>query len=186
MNIHLRHALFVSVAILLLAAGCNRVTNPDNNEPEVVACTMEARQCPDGSYVGRQGPSCEFAACPATPVAPTPAPGGKTTPPGQNSSGIEGEVVMGPTCPVERFPQEPGCGEQPYQATVRIKTLDGKKVVAEFTSDKDGKFKVALAPGTYLVDPEVGRVYPRASTQEVVVVKNVFTHITIQYDSGIR
>lgn len=29
-----------------------------------VACTMEAKQCPDGSYVGRQGPRCEFAQCP--------------------------------------------------------------------------------------------------------------------------
>lgn len=30
----------------------------------MVACTMEARECPDGSYVGRQGPNCEFAKCP--------------------------------------------------------------------------------------------------------------------------
>lgn len=29
-----------------------------------VACTMEAKQCPDGSHVGRSGPRCEFAACP--------------------------------------------------------------------------------------------------------------------------
>ena len=29
-------------------------------------CTMEAKQCPDGSYVGRQGPNCEFAACPGS------------------------------------------------------------------------------------------------------------------------
>jgi len=29
-----------------------------------VACTMEAMICPDGSSVGRQGPNCEFAACP--------------------------------------------------------------------------------------------------------------------------
>jgi hypothetical protein len=29
-----------------------------------VMCTMEARQCPDGSYVGRTGPKCEFSACP--------------------------------------------------------------------------------------------------------------------------
>ncbi len=28
------------------------------------ACTMEAKQCPDGSYVGRSGPNCEFAPCP--------------------------------------------------------------------------------------------------------------------------
>jgi hypothetical protein len=31
--------------------------------PDGVACTMEAKQCPDGSYVGRQGPNCEFAPC---------------------------------------------------------------------------------------------------------------------------
>ena len=30
-----------------------------------VVCTMEAKQCPDGSYVGRQGSKCEFKACPA-------------------------------------------------------------------------------------------------------------------------
>ena len=29
-----------------------------------VACTMEAKVCPDGSGVGREGPSCEFAPCP--------------------------------------------------------------------------------------------------------------------------
>lgn len=27
---------------------------------EPVACTMDAMQCPDGSYVGRSGPNCEF------------------------------------------------------------------------------------------------------------------------------
>lgn len=32
--------------------------------PEGKACTMEAKLCPDGSYVGRTGPNCEFAACP--------------------------------------------------------------------------------------------------------------------------
>lgn len=31
---------------------------------EQVFCTMEALQCPDGSYVGRSGPNCEFLQCP--------------------------------------------------------------------------------------------------------------------------
>ena len=31
---------------------------------EPVACTMEAKLCPDGSAVGRSGPRCEFAKCP--------------------------------------------------------------------------------------------------------------------------
>jgi hypothetical protein len=30
---------------------------------------MEAKLCPDGSYVGRSGPNCDFAACPTTPGA---------------------------------------------------------------------------------------------------------------------
>ncbi len=32
------------------------------------ACTMDAKVCPDGSYVGRVGPNCEFAACPTDTV----------------------------------------------------------------------------------------------------------------------
>lgn len=32
--------------------------------PPVVACMEEAMQCPDGSYVGRVGPNCDFEACP--------------------------------------------------------------------------------------------------------------------------
>lgn len=32
--------------------------------PEPVACTEEAKMCPDGSSVGRIAPSCEFAPCP--------------------------------------------------------------------------------------------------------------------------
>lgn len=38
---------------------------PQNNTP--TACTMEAKLCPDGSYVGRSGPNCEFAPCPTSP-----------------------------------------------------------------------------------------------------------------------
>lgn len=37
-----------------------------NNQPEQIACTEEARSCPDGSYVWRTWPKCEFAACPST------------------------------------------------------------------------------------------------------------------------
>lgn len=32
-------------------------------------CTMDAMQCPDGSYVGRTGPNCEFV-CPPAPAVP--------------------------------------------------------------------------------------------------------------------
>lgn len=35
---------------------------------EEVACTMDAKMCPDGSAVGRSGPTCSFAACPGVEV----------------------------------------------------------------------------------------------------------------------
>lgn len=38
--------------------------NPGEEPP--VTCPADARLCPDGSYVGRVSPSCEFAACPET------------------------------------------------------------------------------------------------------------------------
>lgn len=43
-------------------------STPTPPETEPVFCTQEAKQCPDGSYVGRTGPNCEFAACPGSPV----------------------------------------------------------------------------------------------------------------------
>ncbi|MEX2029101.1 MAG: cupredoxin domain-containing protein [Candidatus Paceibacterota bacterium] len=35
-----------------------------SDKEEAVFCTMDAKLCPDGSYVGRTGPNCEFSACP--------------------------------------------------------------------------------------------------------------------------
>ncbi len=31
---------------------------------KAIACTMDAKVCPDGSAVGRTGPNCEFEKCP--------------------------------------------------------------------------------------------------------------------------
>lgn len=42
---------------------------PAPDTGDVVACTMDAKICPDGSAVGRQGPRCEFAECPSSPIS---------------------------------------------------------------------------------------------------------------------
>lgn len=44
--------------------------SPDgfSRKPEIPICTADVRQCPDGSYVGRTGPMCEFGPCPAEPM----------------------------------------------------------------------------------------------------------------------
>lgn len=47
---------------------CRITETPDMCPPsklqETVMCTMDAKQCPDGSWVGRTGPKCEFSPCP--------------------------------------------------------------------------------------------------------------------------
>jgi hypothetical protein len=54
--------------LLALSLGCEKknTDNPGSNPPpgDQVACTMDAKMCPDGSAVGREGPNCEFAPCP--------------------------------------------------------------------------------------------------------------------------
>lgn len=52
----------ITLGLWLLAPNYLFWTNEGNSE--AVACTMDARVCPDGSYVGRVPPSCNFAPCP--------------------------------------------------------------------------------------------------------------------------
>lgn len=54
-------ALVMVVVAYIVLRNSNDSSNADN---ERVACTLEAKLCPDGSYVGRVGPNCEFAPCP--------------------------------------------------------------------------------------------------------------------------
>ena len=57
----------LAIAAVLVAGGLIYATR-HVSQPR--ACTEEAKQCPDGSYVGRTGPNCQFAACPFKVIAP--------------------------------------------------------------------------------------------------------------------
>jgi len=60
-------ALLIAVAIGIYwwqRGDARLVQPPSNKDQEPVYCTQDAKLCPDGSYVSRMGPSCEFAACP--------------------------------------------------------------------------------------------------------------------------
>ena len=54
--------LLAIFAVILLAGVVYWVLGVNRNKQ--IACTMEAKLCPDGTYVGRTGPNCEFAKCP--------------------------------------------------------------------------------------------------------------------------
>lgn len=60
--------------------------NPNQaaEETSPIACTMDAKMCPDGTYVGRIPPNCDFEVCP---IAETPVP------PRQMGPKIEDAVV---------------------------------------------------------------------------------------------
>lgn len=59
------------ILILIITIGAIYLSKQPNlldsiiQKPSPKACTQEALQCPDGSFVGRSGPECEFAKCPA-------------------------------------------------------------------------------------------------------------------------
>src|ERR1035437_9585171 len=109
------------------------------NVPNPVACTQEAKLCPDGSAVGRTGPNCEFALCGT----------GSGIPPVSKKSGISGTVTLGPTCPVERIPPDPNCAPKFYSTSIAIYEVGHTNAVKTIQSDTNGAFSTELNPGNY-------------------------------------
>lgn len=110
-------------------------------------------------------------ACSAIPASPVP------------DSGIEGQVLIGPMCPVVQEGEE--CPDKPYQATLTVLDPAGRKIV-QFQTDEDGRFRVPLPPGEYILRPESPARYPIAAEQPFTVLPGRFTHLSVVYDSGIR
>ena len=102
-----------------------------------------------------------------------------------SDSGIAGKALIGPMCPVMIEGQE--CPDQPYQATMMVRSPEGRKIV-QFQTDAQGNFHVPLAPGEYILHPESpeGVPFPFAGDQPFVVLLGEFTRIIVLYDSGIR
>ena len=98
-------------------------------------------------------------------------------------SGIEGQVVIGPMCPVVQEGQE--CPDQPYQATLTVNSSEGSRIV-QVQTDEQGHFKIPLMPGEYILHPETPNGIPYASEQSFIVEAGAFTQILVKYDSGIR
>ena len=65
MNKIFYYLFIVFVIVVVSAFATYKFISLKVNKNEQVFCTMEAKMCPDGSYVGREGPKCEFAKCPS-------------------------------------------------------------------------------------------------------------------------
>jgi hypothetical protein len=108
---------------------------------------------------------------------------------GVGRSGIDGRIVVGPTCPVEHVPPEPQCAPRPLAATLRINPAGRRSPSWTVRSGADGRFSVRLPAGRYIVTalPRSGSPFPRPpGSFETGVHPGRFTYITITYDSGIR
>jgi hypothetical protein len=100
------------------------------------------------------------------------------------NSGLEGLVTVGPQCPVVREGQS--CPDLPYAATLELRQAG--RLVAQFNSDAQGYFHVAVRPGSYSLEPQspAGRGLPAAGPQLVTVLEGQFSSIAVMYDTGIR
>jgi hypothetical protein len=56
--------VLLPLTLVIIAGWFYILRNRSDNPSEIVYCTLDAKMCSDGSYVGRVSPNCEFAACP--------------------------------------------------------------------------------------------------------------------------
>jgi hypothetical protein len=98
------------------------------------------------------------------------------------ASGIEGRVIIRPVRPVER---RGAANQRAHQAKITVLNAAGREVAAVET-DAEGRFRLPLPPGSYVLRPESPGVYPRAAEQRVRVLHDEMTQVEIVYDSGMR
>lgn len=105
--------------------------------------------------------------------------------PNPTDSGVQGQVVQGPICPVVREGEE--CPDEPYQAVLTVLSPEGRKIV-QVQTDEQGYFHIPLAPGEYVLHPESpeNSPFPFADEQTFIVNSGQFTTIMVLYDTGIR
>ncbi len=109
-------------------------------------------------------------------------------------SGVEGVVLFGPLCPVETI--ESPCPDRPVEATVTILRPSAMDPIRTIQSGSDGRFRVALEPGSYVLTvrqptlpSRVRGAPPRpvaAAPVAVTVRPHEFAQVTLKLDSGIR
>jgi hypothetical protein len=116
-------------------------------------------------------------------VSPSPSPSASAT----ARTGIAGTATAGPVCPVERVPPDPSCAPRPVaDAEIVIRDPSGSEI-ARARTGADGAFFVAVAPGTYQVEPQpVQGLMGTPGPQGVTVDAGRDVTVDVVYDTGIR
>ena len=102
---------------------------------------------------------------------------------------LEGQVTVGPLQPVERVGQ-PTATPAPEVFTSRSLNIfqsDGKTLVTSLHFNPDGTYRVALQPGTYMVDiPQTGIGFARPLPKTITIHSGETIRLDIDIDTGIR
>ena len=101
--------------------------------------------------------------------------------PARASSGITGTVLAGPACPGPARIGSP-CPDRPV--AVKLAFISDGGQVANATSASDGRFKIDLAPGRYVIRGTGG--LPAVRQVTVDVRANTYIDVPISADTGIR
>ncbi len=106
---------------------------------------------------------------------------------GAETGFVEGQVLIGPNCPVERV-NEPCEMDAIVYAAHRLAILDSQRMtVKEVPFDSKGNFRTDLQPGSYLAElspNDIGIV--KSEPKPFQVESGVTTILTIEIDTGIR
>lgn len=102
-----------------------------------------------------------------------------------------GKISIGPLCPVETVPPDPGClpTQETYKAyPVYIMTSNGRREIAQITPALDGSYKTELVTGHYLIILGTEFTRPGSSNlpAEVEINPQDTTILNIDIDTGIR
>lgn len=109
----------------------------------------------------------------------------------QETGFMEGVISIGPLCPVETDPPDPGClpTAETYKAyPVSIWTSNGNRKIIQIDPALDGSYKIELEPGNYLVVLESRQNGIGSSNlpSQVTIVSRDKTIFNINIDTGIR
>jgi hypothetical protein len=163
----------------LLAVGSFLVACSGGGHPTGAPTPATSPSTAGSAGLGTAGPSAPASTGPTTPGPP----GGGAT--GTGGSGITGVTVSTGKCPV--IHDESSCPYRPVAAEFLVVDPASGTIVMTVRTGTDGRFRVAVRPGRYLLRP-VGPVGAPGATATTTadVTAGRYTDVTMRLDSGIR
>ncbi len=119
---------------------------------------------------------CVLLAAGCGPASPTPG----------LTSGIQGQVTLGPTCPVVQA--DSPCPDQPYQARLDIMDSRQSRTIVSIATDDQGQFRLSLPAGDFVLVPvsPSPSAPPQAQPVPFHLDPDEWLTLEVVYDSGIR